>query len=88
MTLVMKLFEPGDMYAVVAGDYSGKYIVPMEQDEDLVECLTLPDQSIIQVPVEDYSEGIEKELLDKVAVIEPGVYTYLHGIYTNEKNHN
>ena len=76
------------MYAVTAGDYSGQYILPVEQSKDVVSCLTLPSQSIIHVPVDDYRLGIKNKLLDKVAALEEDVYNYLYEVYRHESNNN
>ena len=76
------------MYAVTAGDYSGQYILPVEQNKSAVTCLTLPDQSIIQVPIDDYTLGVKNKLLDKVADLEEEVYNYLYEVYKHESNNN
>ncbi len=81
-------FEPGEMYACIAGDYSGQYIVPITETTAHVSCLTLPDIQIINVPVDDYKTGIKNELLDKVANVDDEVYTYLYDIYKHESNNN
>ena len=83
-----QIFNSRVLYAVTAGDYSGQYILPITQQDDIISCLTLPDNSIIHVPKNDYSVGIKNKLLEKVADLEEEVYNYLYEVYKHESNNN
>lgn len=71
------------MYAVDAGDYGGSYFVVCDNTDAYVNCVQLPDQSIVNVPVKDFSAGIEQDIVKHVAVLPEGVYAYCKAIYEN-----
>lgn len=71
------------MYAVDAGDYGGSYFIVCENTDTHVNCVQLPEQSVVSVPVSDFKTGVEKNLVNRVATLPDGVYAYCKAIYEN-----
>ena len=75
------------MYAIKYGDYGGSYIIQFSKTKTHQSFLRLPEQEVLKVPIDEFNSGIEKGILDFVAIIEKDVYNYCKHIY-NEKNNN
>lgn len=76
----------GKMYAVVAGDYGGSYLVVVQSDDKQVECLRLPQMSNMSITTEDFDRGVHKKIVNEVADIDKSVYNYCKQIYENISN--
>ena len=76
-------FDIGTMYAVDAGDYGGTYFVVCDNTGAHVNCVQLPDKEIVNVPVKDFTAGIEQNIVKHVADLPDGVYAYCKAIYEN-----
>lgn len=78
----------GDMYAVNAGTYGGMYLVAVEEKEQEYMFVTLPDRVVLNVPVSDINDGIDKDIITHVASLPDGVYAYCKKIYEDRKKDN
>ena len=71
------------MYAVNAGDFGGTYFVVCNNTSTHIDCVQLPEKSIVSVPVEDFKSGINEKIVKHVALLPDGVYAYCKDIYEN-----
>ena len=76
----------GKMYAVVAGDYGGSYLVVIESIDSSIGCLRLPDMTKLHVPADAFDRGVDKEIVNEVATIDKSVYNYCKHLYEKESN--
>jgi hypothetical protein len=76
----------GKMYAVVAGDYGGSYLIVVDQTVNNVNCLRLPQQSKMSINISDFTRGVNNKIVNEVACIDKSVYTYCKQIYEKISN--
>lgn len=65
-----------DMYAIVAGQYGGDYLVftHTEPINGVFNTIVLPDFSDRQIKSEDVENGLKFKVLDKVERLKPAIY--------------
>lgn len=82
------------MYVVEHGDYAGIYFIVIDKKDNNYECLALPRQSRLSIPVDAFDRGKKNLIIDRVADIPDDIYNYCKHIYneiqdnTNEKENN
>lgn len=76
------------MYAVQHGDYGGSYLVLCREDPEYKYFYRLPEKKVLKVPVNDYTQGIEKKILDFVANLPEEMHNYCKELFNNEENNN
>ena len=55
--------KAGKLFAVHHGDYAGQMFALVEKEEHNYNFLSMPEMKNISVTVEDFNEGIEKEII-------------------------
>ncbi len=73
----------GSMYAVAGGDYGGTYFVVCKQTAAYIDCVQLPEKTVVSVPNSSFTTGLTGKLLQHVADLPEGVYAYCKEIYEN-----
>ena len=79
------------MYAVMHGDHAGSYIIQCGNTPTHINCLKIPAQSIISVPVDDFNSGVANKVLSHVENLPADIHQYCKHIYnekSNEENNN
>lgn len=74
------------MYAVVAGDYGGSYLVVIDHVGSSLKCLRLPQQTQMYISEVDFNRGVENKIVNEVASINKSVYNYCKHIYEEISN--
>ena len=69
------------LYAVKNGDYAGHFIAFINRIDSKYIFLTLPNNQKLEVPIKDFEEGIEKELLEFVEVMPKYVFKVIKAQY-------
>lgn len=73
----------GSMYAIDAGQYGGSYFVVCDDSDTHITCVQLPDKEVVQVPVNDFNQGMQNDIVKHVADLPESVYAYCKAIYEN-----
>lgn len=64
-----------NVYAVANGNYTGEFLVYMEEDGNNFCFLSLPDMIVRTIPKHDVYSGLEAGILHKVERLPEGVYS-------------
>ena len=73
--------RPRYLYAVTGGKYLGKFFVYMESKDSTITFLELPSMSVVDVPKEKVTYGIENDILDPVKKLPNDVYNVCKAQY-------
>lgn len=76
----------GKMFAVVAGDYGGSYLVIIDHIDSELRCLRLPQQTQMYISEVDFNRGVGSKIVNEVASIDKSVYNYCKHIYEKISN--
>ena len=80
--------EEGQIYACHHGDYAGQMFAFIEEKELSYNFIRLPDMINISVTTEDFSEGIEAEILQFVKDLPDDVYKVVKAQYKKNEDTN
>ena len=78
--------KAGKLFAVHHGDYAGQMFALVEKEEHNYNFLSMPEMKNISLTVEDFNEGIEKEIIKFVEKLPKDVFKVVKAQY--EKNLN
>jgi hypothetical protein len=53
----------GQIFVIDGGVYAGEYLVVMEEKNDMVYCLVLPDKQKREIKKEDFKRGLDLKIL-------------------------
>tara|TARA_R100000805_G_C3600473_1_gene101192 strand:- start:426 stop:704 length:279 start_codon:yes stop_codon:yes gene_type:complete len=59
----------GSLFAVVAGDYMGEFLLCMERGNDEYVFMSLPDFKILKVPDVEVERGLNSKVIDFIEKI-------------------
>lgn len=77
--------QPGSIYGVGAGKYTGKFFVYIEQN-DKVKCfLTLPDMQPQEITDEKFNIGVDNKIMEFQEVLPNKVYKVCKQQYDDAK---
>lgn len=80
--------KPGIPYAVQGGAYVGEMFVYVEETEDNFCFISIPKNTIREVPKDKFFFGIDNKILEPVDKLPNGVYSLLKAQYFYNKKRN
>ena len=85
-----KRIKEKTLYAITGGDYVGRFILFLEENETTYGALLLGEPgkglSTIEIPKKDVQEGLENKILDKVKKLSAPIFSICQTEYNNIKS--
>ncbi len=78
--------EPGSIYGVGSGRYTGKFFVFVEQTDHDKRFLTLPDMQVQIIPNEKFEVGVQNNIIEFQEVLPKKVYRVCKQQYEQSKS--
>lgn len=73
------------IYAATTGQYLGKFFVYMEERNRVYIFLSMPDMTILEIPVDSFDYGIKCKVIDIVEILPRKVFEVCQAQYRNIK---
>ena len=84
--MIKDKIKPGSIYGINHGRYERAFFVLIEEIEDQYIFLSLPELTIENVPIDEVSNGLEKEILDFIEILPRDVFKICLNQYRKNKN--
>lgn len=85
----MKWFKRDRMknkiFAIREGEYKGNFFVYVGTSDDKYKFLTLPDNDAVEVPIEEFNNGLNKKIVDYIEKLPNNVYEICCAQYNESK---
>jgi len=78
--------EEREIYACHHGDYAGQAFVFMDEGELTYNFLRVPDMININVPHEDFYNGVQREILQLMETMPEDVYEVVQAQYNKNED--
>ena len=89
MRLLRRLFNKNkyyrNCYAITQGSYKGNFFVYIRHDDKQFEFLSLPENHAVTVSAQEFKQGIEKKIVDRIEKLPHNVYELCIAQYNEAK---
>ncbi len=80
--------KTGCLYAIHHGDFAGQMFCFISKQEHMYNFLSIPEMKNINVSVEDFTDGVEKEIVQFVEKPPSDVFNVIKAQYKKNENTN